>query len=61
MGGPHLSGQGLLTWLQEVLQGTWVQEMALSCVAFSLCLVHMQFSHLEEKTGEPGFGHRAGG
>lgn len=60
VGGPHLSGHGVLTRLQEVLQGTWVQEMTLSCVALSLRSVHVQFWHLEEKTGEPGFGHGEG-
>lgn len=42
------AGLGPLTGLQEVLQGTWVQEMTLSCVALSLRSVQMQFWHLDE-------------
>ena len=41
-------GQRLLTGLQDVLQGTWVQEMTLSCVVLFLLPVHTQSWHLEE-------------
>lgn len=47
-----------LTELQEMLQGTWVQEMMLSWVLLSMMLVHIQSWHLLEYTGDPGFGNR---
>lgn len=56
---PRAPGSGeRLTWLQVVLQGTWVQDTMWSCVALSVVLVQTQFWHLEY-TGEPGLGHRA--
>lgn len=47
-----------LTGLQEMLQGTWVQEMTLIWVLSSVMLVHRQSWHLLEYTGDPGFGNR---
>lgn len=48
MGGASPLGPGLLTGLQVVLQGTWLQVMTLSCVASSLRSVQTQFWHLDE-------------
>lgn len=50
--------EAILTELQEMLQGTWVQEMTLSWVLLSMMLVHTQSWHLLEYTGDPGFGNR---
>lgn len=52
-------GRGL-TGLQTRLQGTWLQDTSLSCVALSVTLVHTHTWHLEEYTGEPGCGAGAG-
>lgn len=51
-------GGAALTGLQEVLQGTWVQEMTLSRVTLSLASVHTQSWHLVECTGDPGYRNR---
>ena len=48
MGGASPLGPGMLTGLQVVLQGTWLQVMTLSCVTSSLRSVQTQFWHLDE-------------
>lgn len=56
MAGSGREGGATLTELQEMLQGTWVQEMTLSWVLLSMLSVHTQSWHLLEYTGDPGFG-----